>query len=111
MSRHPSFESCCANSGKCPAHHINSEDTTKSTPQKRWMSAIHPDDLVALTKAIESAPSGALFSQDCRVITNEEIRWLYGRGKFTLDRNGVADRFTGAIVDITQKRPTTYSTV
>lgn len=88
MSEHPSFESCCANSGKCPARHINSEDTAKGTPQKRWMAAIHPDYLAALTKAIESALSGALFSPEYRVITTGKSIGCAGAGNAHLIATG-----------------------
>jgi PAS domain S-box-containing protein len=74
-------------------------------PLVSWLAAIHPDDVEEVGRDIEATLStGKLFSREYRIVANGETRWVYARGKSTMDKNGRAVRFPGAIVDITHEK-------
>lgn len=83
---------------------ISAEEAAKGAPLKTWLSAVHPDDVDDLSKGIERALEGKLFSMEYRVITKRGVRWLYARGKCTFNRQGRPVRFPGAVVDITHEK-------
>jgi PAS domain S-box-containing protein len=83
---------------------ISPDDAASGTPQKRWVHAIHPDDRPMVEAAIINALKGSLYSIEYRVATNGQVRWLYARGKCTMNAEGRAERFPGAIVDITHEK-------
>jgi PAS domain S-box-containing protein len=75
------------------------------TPLVSWLAAIHPDDVEDVGRDIESTlVTGRLFSREYRIIANGKTRWVYARGKATLDHNGKPVRFPGAVVDITHEK-------
>lgn len=82
---------------------ISTEDAERGTPQKLWMNAIHRDDMHDVQLAIRNALKGDLFAIEYRVVNNGEIHWLYARGKCIFEE-GKADRFTGAIVEISHEK-------
>ncbi|MET0971357.1 MAG: PAS domain-containing protein [Tardiphaga sp.] len=78
---------------------------TLGAPLVSWLAAIHPDDVEDVGRDIEATLStGKLFSREYRVVANGETRWVYARGKSTMDKNGRAVRFPGAVVDITHEK-------
>lgn len=83
---------------------VPAEEAAKGMPLQIWLDAIHPDDVDAVAADIERALHGRLFSREYRVMCGGNTNWVYARGKCTLDDNGRAVRFPGAIVDITQEK-------
>lgn len=83
---------------------ISAAAAAKGTPLQAWINAVHPDDRGRLEREIGRALKGSLFSVEYRVVTQGETRWLYARGKCTLNREGRAVRFPGAVVDITHEK-------
>lgn len=74
-------------------------------PLVTWLAAIHPDDVEDVGRDIEATLStGKVFSREYRVIAEGKTRWVYARGKSTMDENGRAVRFPGAVVDITHEK-------
>jgi PAS domain-containing protein len=74
-------------------------------PLVTWLAAIHPDDVEDVGRDIETTlSSGKVFSREYRVIADGRTRWVYARGKSTMDKNGRAVRFPGAVVDITHEK-------
>lgn len=83
---------------------ISAADAARGTALRAWVVAVHPDDRDHLEMEIKRALEGQLFSTEYRVILKGQTRWLYARGKCTLNKDGLAVRFPGAIVDITHEK-------
>lgn len=83
---------------------VDAEQAATGIPLIAWLEAIHPEDVEAVTADIEQALRVRLFSKEYRVVCDGHTHWVYARGKCTLDENGKAVRFPGAIVDITQEK-------
>lgn len=84
---------------------VADQDAARGSPLKEWLSAIHPNDLAATVAGIERAmASGDVFAMEYRIVTADEVRWVFVRGRCTRDRSGRPVRFPGAIVDITHER-------
>lgn len=78
---------------------------SQGAPLVSWLAAIHPDDVEDVGRDIEATlATGRVFSREYRIVANGETRWVYARGKSTLDKNGKVVRFPGAIVDITHEK-------
>ncbi|MCY7290806.1 MAG: PAS domain S-box protein [Ferruginibacter sp.] len=69
-----------------------------------YRSLIHPDDFVKsqsiLLNAIEGK-SGEFYENEYRTIHN---KWIHAKGKIKFDTNGLAERITGVIQDITETK-------
>ena len=83
---------------------VTAEQAERGLPLRAWLDAIHPDDVASVSADIEQALHGRLFSREYRVVSGGETHWVYARGKCTLDDNGRAVRFPGAIVDISREK-------
>ena len=83
---------------------VHADEAASGMPLHVWLDAIHPDDVASVSDDIQQALCGRLFSKEYRVICNGETRWVYARGKCTIDKTGKVVRFPGAIVDITQEK-------
>lgn len=83
---------------------ISAADATRGTPLGAWIDAVHPCDKNLLRDGIRRALAGELFSMEYRVITEGQTRWLYARGKCTMDAQGRPIRFPGAIIEVTHEK-------
>ncbi|WP_398471767.1 PAS domain-containing protein [Tardiphaga sp.] len=83
---------------------ISSADATLGSPIGAWLRAVYPGDRTGLQEAIQDALRGGAFAIEYRVIVGGAVRWLYARGKCTLDADGRPVRFPGAVVDITHEK-------
>lgn len=83
---------------------ISAQEAADGPPQQQWMQSIHPDDRPAVNAAVEAALRGALFDQEYRVVAEGKTRWVYARGRCTMNKVGKAERFAGAIVDISHEK-------
>ncbi len=73
-----------------------------------WSSSIHPDDRqMAISAVTEAAKSGTNLNIEYRVCYPDgSVHWLMSRGKPLLDEKGVAVRYIGTIIDITERKET-----
>ena len=69
-----------------------------------YKSLIHPDDFeqsqAILTNALEGK-TGGIYDNEYRTIHN---KWLHVKGKIHFDKNGNAERVTGVMQDVTEKK-------
>jgi PAS domain S-box-containing protein len=77
-------------------------------PVKAFFSAIHPDDRPRIQIAVAGILGGAeLFSKEFRLRTGDgSIMWVHGRGQCQFDPQDVPIRFTGLLVDVTERKRT-----
>lgn len=73
-----------------------------------FFSAIHPEDRARIRIAVAGILSGAeLFSKEFRVVDPAGVTlWMHGRGQGHLDENDQPVRFTGILVDVTERKRT-----
>lgn len=71
-----------------------------------WLESVHPDnrsDIAALVKNVASA--GAELNAEWRVnLQSGEVRWLMSRGKPIRDDRGAVTRYSGIVIDITERK-------
>lgn len=77
-------------------------------PTATFFSAMHPDDRPRMQIAVAGILGGAeLFSKEFRVIAPDGlVLWMHGRGRSHLDANERPARFTGLLVDVTERKRT-----
>ncbi|UAK24284.1 hybrid sensor histidine kinase/response regulator [Sphingomonas nostoxanthinifaciens] len=75
-------------------------------PTQTFFSRIHPDDRARMRIAVAGILGGsALFSKEFRVLTADGgYRWMHGRGESHLDRSDEPVRFTGLLIDVTERK-------
>ncbi|MBA3724716.1 MAG: PAS domain S-box protein [Candidatus Levybacteria bacterium] len=71
-----------------------------------FVDAMHPDDRERVTKIIGHAiKTGKQYEVDYRVIgADKKERWVLARGKNEKPKTGMPHRFTGVLVDITERK-------
>ncbi|WP_157220860.1 ATP-binding protein [Flavisphingomonas formosensis] len=77
-------------------------------PTRCFFAAIHPDDRARIRIAVAGLLAGAeLFSKEFRVIDpTGAVLWMHGRGQSHRDAADEPVRFTGLIVDVTERKRT-----
>ena len=77
-------------------------------PTAAFFSAIHPEDRARIRIAVAGLLAGAeLFSKEFRVISpSGAVLWMHGRGQSHLDEQDNPVRFTGLLVDVTDRKRT-----
>lgn len=84
---------------------ITEEQAALGAPLQTWIAAVHPNDADALKAEIDRVmKTGRVFSMEYRTIANNQVYWVYARGRCTFDKAGRPVRFPGAIVDITHEK-------
>lgn len=82
-------------------------DPEKTMPSmENWISVLHPDDrarAVAETKAAMEG-KGSPVSEFRIVRPSGEIRWISNRGNIVMDDTGRPLRFSGACIDVTERK-------
>ena len=69
------------------------------------ISRIHPDDVPAVTAAMEACSQGADFDMEFRVILPDgKTRWLYDRARPLGDEDGKRIYLVGACTDVTRRK-------
>jgi PAS domain S-box-containing protein len=70
-----------------------------------FIARVHPDDLPALTAAIEACRGGADFAMEFRVVLPDgSVRWLFDRARMERDGAGYPLCLVGACTDVTKRR-------
>ncbi|WP_395397738.1 PAS domain-containing protein [Novosphingobium sp. BL-8A] len=87
---------------------IDSEEAAAGLPTGAFFKAIHPDDRPRMRIAVAGILAGAeFFSKEFRVIAPDRaILWMHARGHAHFDENDAPVRFTGLLVDVTERKRT-----
>jgi PAS domain S-box-containing protein len=87
---------------------LPSEDLSQGFPTGTFFKAIHPDDRARIRIAVAGMLAGAsLFSKEFRVVTTAgKVLWMHGRGQCHPDADDEPVRFTGLLVDVTERKRT-----
>ncbi|EIZ81277.1 putative two-component system hybrid sensor and regulator [Novosphingobium sp. Rr 2-17] len=77
-------------------------------PTASFFTAIHPADRARIRIAVAGMLAGAeRFSKEFRVVAPDgSTLWMHGRGQAHLDENDEPVRFTGLLIDITERKRT-----
>jgi PAS domain S-box-containing protein len=87
---------------------LDPEAAAAGLPTATFFSAIHPDDRARMKIAVAGILGGAeLFSKEFRVLLPDgSVLWMHGRGQGHADENDRPVRFTGLLVDVTERKRT-----
>ncbi|MES2492487.1 MAG: ATP-binding protein [Pseudomonadota bacterium] len=87
---------------------IAAEAGLAGVPASKFFSAIHPMDRARIRIAVAGILAGAeLFSKEFRVVGVDGLsRWVHGRGQCHFDADEQPVRFTGLLVDVTERKRT-----
>jgi len=80
--------------------------TAQGVPLGGYMQNIHPDDADDVRNAVQRLYAGGLeFASEHRIFRpNGEMRWVMSRGRLARNAEGIAIRFAGVSVDITDRK-------
>ena len=75
-------------------------------PIEEFLSSIHPDDVTRVSEEIEVVlKNGCPYRSEYRVVAVDgSVHWVIASGRPRLGADGVATRFPGVIVDVTEQR-------
>ncbi|WP_022681584.1 hybrid sensor histidine kinase/response regulator [Sphingobium bisphenolivorans] len=87
---------------------LSEELVGKPLPTTTFFRAIHPDDRARIRIAVAGLLAGAeLFSKEFRVVApHGSTLWMHGRGQSHLNDQDEPVRFTGLMVDVTDRKRT-----
>ncbi|HUD27594.1 MAG TPA: PAS domain-containing protein [Novosphingobium sp.] len=87
---------------------IAPEDAADGLPTGTFFKAIHPEDRARIRIAVAGILAGAeLFSKEYRIVTPRGATlWMHARGRCHFDANEQPVRFTGLLVDVTERKRT-----
>lgn len=71
-----------------------------------FFTEIHPDDRRCVRNAMAAAEQTGRFRVEFRLHPSKGVRWMLSLGSMFFDREGIADRFSGVLLDITQIKRT-----
>lgn len=77
-------------------------------PTDTFFRAIHREDRARMRIAVAGILGGAeLFSKEFRIVTSDgSVLWMHGRGQASFDDDEQPVRFTGLLVDVTDRKRT-----
>lgn len=84
---------------------VDPADAAAGTPISTFLAGIHPEDRERAANEIQrSTQTGLCCTMEYRVCSADGvIRRVLDRGRFNLDRNGLAQRGTGVLIDVTRR--------
>ncbi len=87
---------------------LDPETAIGGLPPSTFFSAIHPEDRARMRIAVAGMLGGAeLFSKEFRIVCADGgVLWMHGRGHSLLDGDDRPVRFTGLLVDVTERKRT-----
>lgn len=82
------------------------DEAARGVNPEVFFSIIHPDDRMRIRLAIGGILRGAeVFSKEYRIVLpNHTMRWVHARGRCQYDRDDKPTRFSGVLVDITERK-------
>jgi PAS domain S-box-containing protein len=83
-----------------------SPEAANGGPIASYLAAVHPDDVSGLQKVIEDALHiGKPYEAEYRLrLADGGWRWVNARGRVDFDAEGKAQRFSGAVIDVTARK-------
>lgn len=87
---------------------LDPDEGRQGLPSETFFKAIFPADRARMRIAVAGIVGGAeLFSKEFRVEAPDgSLLWMHGRGRSHFDENDVPVRFTGLLVDVTDRKRT-----
>jgi PAS domain S-box-containing protein len=87
---------------------LDVEAARAGLPPSVFFRAIHPDDRPRMRIAVAGMLGGSeLFSKEFRIFTPDgSVLWMHGRGQSHLDAADRPVRFTGLLIDVTERKRT-----
>jgi PAS domain S-box-containing protein len=87
---------------------LSPDEAQRALPTRTFFKAIHPDDQARMKIAVAGMTAGAeRFSKEFRVIAPDGATlWMHGRGQAHHDGADTPVRFTGLLVDVTERKRT-----
>jgi PAS domain S-box-containing protein len=87
---------------------LRAEAGAAGVPTATFFSVVHPDDRARIKIAVAGILGGAeLFSKEFRIQRSDgSVLWMHGRGQGHSDENDRPVRFTGLLVDVTERKRT-----
>src|SRR5262249_49301677 len=82
------------------------EETTETTIGE-WRARVHPEDLARAEGLREQAFAGRRKEDNAEyriVLSNDEVRWIEGRGSISYDEVGRPERVVGVNIDVTERK-------
>ena len=85
---------------------VDPEWAKRGAPLSEYIKNFHPDDLPAFQVELDRTLAGQdEFRHEYRIIQPDgSVRWVLARGKLVRNADGVAVRFPGATVDVTERK-------
>lgn len=85
---------------------VDAEKASRGAAVEEFLRVIHPEDKDAVWQAVQSAIAiGGEFAREYRVLRADgSVRWILARGRGFPDATGTPMRFTGAAIDITDRK-------
>ena len=85
---------------------FDSARASAGAPLVEYLKNIHPDDLPRVQIEVDrTLADGAEFSSEYRIRKpDDSIRWIFASGRIVRDAQGVAIRFAGTSVDVTEQK-------
>ncbi|WP_294392397.1 hybrid sensor histidine kinase/response regulator [uncultured Sphingomonas sp.] len=89
-------------------HGLDAEEAARGLPTAAFFTAIHADDRARMRIAVAGMVAGSeTFSKEFRIVAaNGSVRWMHGRGRTEFDAQDAPVRFTGFLVDVTDRKRT-----
>ncbi|MFT4115587.1 PAS domain-containing protein [Bradyrhizobium sp.] len=72
----------------------------KGVSNTACLSAVHPDDVAAVSQKLARAFQGGVYEAEFRIVSGGTVRRVIGRGYCTVDPSGRPERFPGAIFEL-----------
>jgi PAS domain S-box-containing protein len=85
---------------------LDSRQARTPLPTSTFFLRIHPDDKTRMRIAVAGMLGGSEnFSKEFRIqVSDGSVRWMHGRGQTILGENDEQLRFTGLLVDVTDRK-------
>ncbi|MBD9466441.1 PAS domain-containing sensor histidine kinase [Pseudomonas sp. Pdm06] len=81
---------------------------SRQLPISAYLEGVHPEDRAMVARSIKHCIThGTEYAEEYRLLQpNDELRWVYVRGRCYKDRHGRPKRFLGAALDLTERKRT-----
>ena len=89
-------------------YNLHESQARAPLPTSTFFSRIHPDDKKRMLIAVAGMLGGSEnFSKEFRILgENGTVRWMHGRGQSVLGPNDEPLRFSGLLIDVTDRKRT-----
>ncbi len=79
--------------------------TPEGCPQEHFRARLHPEDRELIdSQRADSIGQAEQYETEYRIVVGGQIRWCFARGRTQKDDQGHPVRFTGVVVDITERK-------